>query len=42
MDENLKQKVKKLLPVIIASVLILVLVITTLIFTLGRGNDDKL
>lgn len=41
MDENLKQKVKKLLPVIIASVLILVLVITTLIFTLGRGNDDK-
>ena len=41
MDENLKQKVKKLLPIIIATIVILVLIITTLIFTLGRKNDDK-
>lgn len=41
MDENLKQKVKKLLPIIIAAIVILVLIITTLIFTLGRKNDDK-
>lgn len=41
MDENLKQKVKKLLPIIIATLVILVLIITTLIFTLGRKNDDK-
>lgn len=41
MDENLKQKVKKFLPIIIATIVILVLIITTLFFTLGRINDDK-
>lgn len=42
MDENLKQKVKKLLPIIIASIVILIIIITTLFFTLGRKNDDKI
>lgn len=42
MDENLKQKVKKFLPVILAVLVILVFIITTLIFTLGRKNNDKI
>lgn len=41
MDENLKQKVKKVLPIIIALIVILI-IITTLFFTFGRKNDGKI
>lgn len=40
MDENLKQKVKKFLPLIIAVIAILVVILIILFFTLGRKNND--
>lgn len=42
MDENLKPKVKKMLPIIIATIAILIVIITTLFFTLGCKNDNQI
>lgn len=41
MDENLKLKVKKFLPIIIVAAIVLAIIIIALIFTLGRQTNNE-